>query len=155
MENSREIHLSDSLYITTLNTNMKVIDTFSVKKWFSPALSISSSTKLKNRDFYLGGKITSNKNFDLHVLIEEKKKPDSSAIQIIHLITTKKDGNYIAAFKAAINGNRKSTSYYTAAWLLKDFDIVQDQKITTATASLADITHYKINTGGRFILNSN
>ncbi len=134
---------------------MSPVDTITVKKWFSQVLSGSQNSKLKNRDFFLAGKITSNENFDLYILVEDKKKADTSVMQVVHLVTTKKDGHYIASFKAAITGSKKKSSYNTFSWLYKGFNIVQDSKITTSTASLTDVTQYKINNTGRFIMSSN
>lgn len=134
---------------------MKQIDSFTVKKWFAPVLAASQTVKLKNREFHLAGKITSNEHFDLHILIEDKKKADSTTMQVVHLVTTKKDGSYIASFRAAVTGTKKKSSYYTSSWLYKGFNIVQDSKITTSTASMADVTQYKINNTGRFIMSSN
>ncbi|MBL7746384.1 MAG: hypothetical protein JNM19_03055 [Chitinophagaceae bacterium] len=155
LENNTEISFQDSLLITNLGSDRKTIDTFTVKKWFLPALSGSQDVKLKNRNFFLAGKITTNDHFDLHVLVEDKKKEDSTVLQIVHLVTTRKDGSYISAFKAAVTGTKKKSNYYTSSWLYKGFSIVQDSKIVTSTASLADVTQYKINKSGRFIMYSN
>jgi hypothetical protein len=155
LEKATEITLTDSLQVSNLNTGINPIDTATVKKWFSPVLFASQTMKLKNRDFYLAGKITSKENFDLLMLVENKKRTDSNGIRIIHLVTTKKDGSYISSFKAAISGTKKKSSYNTSSWLYKEFNIVQDSKITTSTASLADINKYKISNSGRFIMYSN
>jgi hypothetical protein len=154
LENTIEIELSDSLFLSAINGEMKAVDSFTVKKWFAPALTGSPAIKLKNKDYYQAGKITCNDNFDLHVLVENRKKTDSSGIQVIHLITTKKEGTYISSFKAAITGTKKKSSYNTSSWLYKGFNIIQDSRITTSTASLADVTQYKINNTGRFIMYS-
>jgi hypothetical protein len=154
LEKTPEISLSDSLFVTTLNREMKSVDTLTAKKWFSPILFASQTVKLKNRDFFMAGKITSNENFDLHVFVENKKRADSSSIQIVHLVTTRKDGVYISSFKAAVTGTKKKSSYNTSCWLYKGMNLVQDSKITTSTSSMADVTQYKINNTGRFIMYS-
>lgn len=150
-----EINLNDSLLLSSFDKSINPVDTTTVKKWFSQVLSGSQNSKLKNRDFFLAGKITSNENFDLYILVEDKKKADTSVMQVVHLVTTKKDGHYIASFKAAITGTKKRSSYNTSSWLYKGFNIVQDSKIITSTASLADVTQYRINNTGRFIMSSN
>jgi hypothetical protein len=156
LDRNEEIELTDSLFVTTLNKKMVEVDSITVRKWFSPVLTYSQNGKLKNRDFFLAGKITSYQNFDLFVLVEEKKnKNDSSAMQVVHLITTHKDGVYISSFKAAVTGTKKKSNYNTSSWLFKDLNIVQNSKIITSTASMADITQYKITNTGRFIMYSN
>jgi hypothetical protein len=156
LSHSAEIQVSDSLFVTSLSTKMNEVDTNTVKKWFSPVLSFTQSGKVKNRDFYLAGKITGNPLFDLHVLVEDKKnKNDSSTLQVIHLVTTHKDGSYISSFKAAVTGSKKKTNYITSSWIYKDLNIVLNSRITTSSTLMADIAQYKITSNGRFIMHSN
>jgi hypothetical protein len=156
LANNEEIHVSDSLFITSLSQKMNKLDSTAVKKWFYQVLSISQTGKLKNRDFFLAGKMTGNPQFDLHVLVEDKKnKKDSFSVQVIHLVTTHKDGAYISSFKAAVTGAKKKSSYNISSWIYKDLNIVQNSRITTSTASMADIAQYKITSSGRFMMYSN
>lgn len=153
---NEEITVSDSLLVTTLSQKKSEVDSATVKKWFSNILSFSQSGKLKNRDFYMAGKITSNIQFDLHVVVEDKKnKNDSSTMQVIHLVTTHKDGSYISSFKAAVTGSKKKANYITSSWIYKDLNIVLNSRITTSSTLMADIAQYKITSNGRFIMHAN
>jgi hypothetical protein len=147
-----EVQLSDSLHIKAESLQKKLIDSNVVKKWFSPLLGSGNNSRLKNRNYYLAGKITSNEIFNLLVLMEKKKKTDSASVQVIYLVTTKKDGTYIASIEAAVAGTKKKTSYNTSSWLYKDYRVVLDSKMTVNDKSYNDLSNYKINKGGRFIL---
>ena len=147
-----EVYVSDSLHINAAPRQKNLLDSLSVKKWFSSVLGTARNNRLKNRNYYMVGKITTNTNFDLLVLLEEKKRSDSTSMQVAYLITTKKDGTYIASIEAAVAGIRRKSSYNTTSWLYKDYKITLDSKIKVNQTSFDDITSYKINGGGRFIL---
>ena len=148
----REVELKDSLHIDTLPQTIAPLDSMTVKKWFSPVLGFTKNNRLKNRNYYLAGKITTHDKFDLLVLVEEKKKTDSNSVQVVYLISTKKDGSYIAYIEAAVGGTRKKSNYNISSWLYKDYKIVLDSKISVNEKSYDDMISYKINGGGRFIL---
>lgn len=149
---SEEVQLSDSMHINASLNRAHLLDTTTVKKWFSFILPDAANNRLKNRGYFLSGKITANENFDLLLLLEEKKRNDSNSVRVVHLITTKKDGTYIASIEAAVAGIRKKSSYSTSSWLYKDNKIVLDSRMTVNEKSFDDLTNYKINGGGRFIL---
>lgn len=150
-----EITLTDSLSISGLDKEMVKLDSNTVKQWFTPVFSSSQSIKFKKRDYYLAGKITGSQHFDLLVLVEDKRRGDSSGYKVIHLVTTKKDGSYIASLKAAVSGTKKQSNYNTSAWLYKGLNIIQYSKIITSTTSMANITNYRINNTGRFLMYNN
>jgi hypothetical protein len=152
LKSTQEVWLSDSLYINTDPQQKNILDSSTVKKWFSTILPGTGTNRLKNRNYYLTGKITSNDKFNILVLLEEKKRSDSNSVQVVYLITTKKDGTYIASLEAAISGIRKKSSYNTSSWLYKDNKLVLGSKITVNEKSYDDLTSYKINSGGRFLL---
>ncbi len=152
LKNTQEVQLSDSLHINGKPLQKKLLDSVTVKKWFSNVLPGTINNRLKNRNYYLTGKITGNDHFNMLVLLEEKKRSDSTSVQVVYLITTKKDGTYIASIEAAITGIRKKSSYNTSSWLYKDNKVVLDSRITVNEKSYDDVTSYKINGGGRFIL---
>ncbi len=153
-----EVELTDSLHINATPSQMSLLDSSVVKKWFAPLLGLTKNNRLKNRNYYLAGKITGNENFDLLVLLEEKKKTDSprdsagNSVQVVHLISTKKDGHYIASIEAAATGLKKRSNYSISSWLYKDYKLVLDSKISVNEKSYDDMTSYMINRGGRFIL---
>ena len=155
LRSTEEIQLTDSLLIDAGQWKLKRLDTVDVKKWFAPILGSANNNRLKNRGYYLAGKITSSNSFDLLVLLEEKRKGDTASVQVIYLISLKKDGQYIASLEAAVSGTKKKSSYNTSSWLYKDFKVLKDSKITINDKSLNDLAVYKINGGGRFILYPN
>ncbi|MEO6612273.1 MAG: hypothetical protein ABIT05_06030 [Chitinophagaceae bacterium] len=149
-----EVELIDSLHIDETFPQVSQLDSMQVKKWFSPILGSTKNNRLRNRNYFLAGKITTNDNFDLLVLMEEKKKiTDSSNVQVVYLISTKKDGTYIASLEAAVAGIKKRSSYNTSSWLYKDNKIVLDSKLLINNEiSYDDMVSYRINGRGRFIL---
>ena len=150
-----EVQLSDSLQINAAIRQNNFLDTLTVKKWFSRLLGSGNNNRLKNRGYALTGKITANEVFDVLVLLEKKKKTDSSSVQVVYLITTKKDGTYIASLEAAIEGTRKTSTYNTSSWLYSDYRIVQNSKILVNQQPYTEFIRYKINKAGRFILSPN
>ena len=135
---------------------MNRLDSSTIKNWFPQLLPSSANNRLRNRSYYLAGKITSSSNFDLLIVLEEKKKADSTISQVVYLITNKKDGAYIASLEIPITGaSKRKSSFSTSSWLYKDYKIVQDSKITVNQRSYADLKKYRINGSGRFILSPN
>jgi hypothetical protein len=151
LANTSEVTVIDSLVLDSGSENISKIDSLTMRKWFSAVLS-SGPNKFKNKTYYLIGKITTNENFDLVMVQEEKRKNDTVSIRVTYLVSTKKNGDYIASLKAVVNGTRKKTGYNISSCLYKGNMIVQDSRIVTAEESFNDMTHYKINSGGRFIL---
>ena len=157
LQTTEEVQLGDSLQIDAVQWKLRRLDSVDVKKWFSPILGTTTNNRLKNRGYYLGGKFTTNKNFDLLVLLEEKKKKDTSnsAVQVIYFITTKKDGKFIASLEVAVTGVKKKTTYNTTSWLYRDFKILKDSEFIINEKPFNDLAVYKISGGGRFILYPN
>lgn len=151
LENTKEIDLTDSLQFDTTPEEVTAIDSLTVKKWFPQVLPATANNKFKNRAFSLVGKITSNSNFDLLVLLEEKRRSDSTGTQVTYLISVKKTGDYIASLRAAVGGSKKKTAYNISSCLYKDYKIVQDSRITINNKPMNDMAYYKINSGGRFV----
>ena len=65
---TEEVYVSDSLHINAAPRQRNLLDSMSVKKWFSPVLGTTRNNRIKNRNYYMAGKITINANFDLLVL---------------------------------------------------------------------------------------
>jgi hypothetical protein len=147
-----EIIFTDSLLINAHIKEIPALDSSTVSKWFNAVLPAGSKNRLRNRTYGLVGKITAQTNFDLFVLLEEKIRTDSSGVQVVYFITMKKDGQFIAKLEAAVNGEKKHSGYNISSLLCKDYKIVQDSRITVNDKSYTDLTYYKINGGGRFIL---
>ena len=152
---ANEVNLADSISINNTAWQLNPLDSSAIRRWFSQLLPSTANNRLKNRSYYLAGKITSGNNFDLLIVLEEKKKADSTVSQVVYLVTSKKDGTYIASLDIAVTGTRKKSSFTTSSWLYKDYKIVQDSKITVNQKSYADLKQYRINTAGRFILYPN
>ena len=151
----REVELSDSLHINIKSDQLYRMDSLAVKKWFFPLLGSISNNRLKNRSYYLTSKMTSNPKFNILAILEQKKKSDTISSQVVYLVTTKKDGTYIASIKAAIAGNKKRSSYNSTAWIYKDYKVVLDSKMIINEKEYADMSNYRINGTGRFILYPN
>jgi hypothetical protein len=120
-----ELRLTDSLQINAGRSEFKTLDSNSVKQWFSRLLPSGSHNRL------------------------------TASVQVVYLVSTKKDGSYISSLEVAVTGNRKRSFYNISSWLYKDYQIVQDNQIIVNEKSYGDMTYYKINGGGRFILASN
>lgn len=155
LQSVSELRLTDSVQINAGQGEMKLLDTNSVKKWFSRLLPSGSNNRLKNRSYCLTGKITSHSNFDLLLVQEQKQKDDTASVQVVYLVSTKKDGTYISSLEVAVTGIRKRSFYNISSRLYKDYQIVQDNQIIVNEKSYGDMSYYKINGGGRFILSSN
>ena len=155
LQSVKEIQLGDSLHIDLLHSRHEALDSNSMKQWFFPMLGGTNNNRLKNRAYYLNGKITSNPNFNLLVILEEKKKNDTLTSQVVYLVTTRMNGTYIASLKAAISGNKKRSSYNTSSWLYSDYKVVMDSKMVINDKSYYDLSNYRINRTGRFILYPN
>ena len=154
LASTKEIRLTDSLCFNFSSNDLTVLDSMTTKRWFPQILS-AGANKFKNKTYALTGKISTGNNFDLLVLLEEKKRSDSTGIVITYLVSMKKNGEYISSLKAAVSGTKKKTGYNITSWLYKDLKLVQDSKITVNDQSYDDLTYYKINNGGRFIIYTN
>jgi hypothetical protein len=151
---TREISVEDSVRFDTMLEDQIVIDSLTVKKWFPQILSVTANNKFKHKKYSLGGKITTNEQFDLLILLEEKNRPDSSGIQVTYLVSTKKSGDYIASLKAAVTGTKKKSGYNISSRMSRDFKIIQDSHIITNNQSYDEMAFYRISRFGRFILSS-
>ena len=154
LASTKEIRLPDSLCFDFTAEEITPLDSVTTKKWF-PQLLSAGANKFKNKTYGLMGKISSGNNFDLLVVLEEKKRADSSGIAITYLVSMKKTGEYISSLKAAVAGTKKKTGYNISSWLYKDLKLVQDAKITVNDQLYDDLTYYKINNSGRFIIYTN
>jgi hypothetical protein len=155
VSSTNEVSLNDSLHIDSISWEIKLMDSSVVRKWFAGLLPNAINNRLKNRNYYLAGKITSHNNFDLLLVLEEKKRADSNTVQVVYFVTFRKDGTYISSLEAAVSGNRKKSSYNTSSWLYKDYKIVKDSRMVINQKNYDDVASYKISGSGRFILYSN
>ncbi|MEO7394929.1 MAG: hypothetical protein ABIU11_08270, partial [Chitinophagaceae bacterium] len=148
LNSTKEINITDSISINKNQWLALRLDTNLVKKWFRQILPSTPNNRLKNRAYYLAGKITSNPIFNILVVLEEKRQTDSTNSRIVYLFTTKKDGTYISSLETIVIGNRKKSIFSTASWLYWDNRIVQDYKITLNQKIYADLRKYKLNKTG-------
>lgn len=147
-----EVPLTDSLLLNAVEIKTNPLDTFTIKKWFSIALSTNNTNRLKNRDYYLTGKITQNSSFDLLVIVEEKKRTDMTGMQVVYLVSIKKDGSYISSLEVAVTGLKNNSNYNTSSKLYANNQLKLNTKFNINDSSYADVTTYKINQSGRFLL---
>jgi len=154
LSGTKEIRITDSLNFSAAPDETISLDSVTVTKWF-PQLLSTGANKFKNKTYSLLGKITTEDKFDMLLLLEDKKRTDSSEIQVTYLITTKKNGDYIASIKAAVTGTKKKSGYFynISSCLYSDLKIVQDSRImTNNNLSYNDMVSYRISNGGRFII---
>jgi hypothetical protein len=149
-----EISINDSLEITTDGWHLKRLDSLDVKKWFAPLLGTTTNNRLKNRSYFLAGKITINPDYDILLMLEEKKK-DTTGVEVIHLITTKKGGQYISSKEIAVSGMRKKTNYNTSSWMYPGMRFRKTSNYTINGEPKYETENYNINPHGRFILSIN
>src|SRR5688572_10595191 len=102
-----EIEVKDSLQITTESWMLHRLDSNNIKKWFRPLIGATNNNRLRNRSYFLAGKITTMPAYDLLFMLEEKRKEDTVEIKVIHFITIKKTGQYISDVEAAVSGTKK------------------------------------------------
>jgi hypothetical protein len=145
-----DIEIKDSLPLTTENWTLQRIDSNDVKKWFRAIIGTGINNRLKNRSYFLAGKISSHPSFDILFILEEKKKSDS--VQVMHLITTKNSGQYISSLEVAVNGNKRQSVYNTSSTLFPDFTLRKNELMTIGDKSLLNIENYRITDNGRFML---
>ena len=152
LKNISEVQMTDSLLLNAIELQAEPLDTFSIKKWFALALSTNNTNRLKNRNYYLTGKITYNNNFDLLVVVEQKKKADVTGMQVVYLVSTKKNGSYISSLEVAVAGTKNNSNFNTTSLLYKDNKLKLDRKFVANDSSYADVNVYKITKTGRFLL---
>jgi hypothetical protein len=150
VSSANEIDIKDSLQLTTENWTLQRIDSNDVKKWFRAIIGTGINNRLKNRSYFLAGKISSHPSFDILFILEEKKKSDS--VQVMHLITTKNSGQYISSLQVAISGNKRQSVYNTSSTLFRDFTLRKNELITLSDKTLLNIENYRITDNGRFML---
>jgi hypothetical protein len=155
LSNVKELVYTDSLHFSLLDTDTIALDTSAVKKYFSAILP-NGTGKFKNRTYALLGKITGTRSFDLVVLLEDKRRADSSGISVVYLVSLKRSGEYISNLKVAVNGTKKKSGsgYDISSILYKGNKIIQDSKIRTHDQLYDDVTYYRIISGGRFVLDA-
>lgn len=152
LESTQEITIQDSLEMHTTNWEVLRLDSTDVKKYFSPVLSSVTNNRLKNRSYYLTGKITGNPGFNIFLILEEKKKTDTTETRVLYIVTTKKEGKYISNLEAAVSGTKKRSNYDTYSLLYPDMIIRKNSKITVNEESLISKETYRIINSGRFVL---
>lgn len=152
LRSAEEVPVTDSLLLSAVEINTSPLDSITIKKWFSHALSVANTNRLKNRDYFLTGKITTNTNFDLLVVVEQKRKTDATGTQVVYLVSMKKDGGYISSLEVAVSGIKSKSTYYTSSRLYKDNRLYLDTKFNLNDSLYADYSVYNINQNGRFLL---
>jgi len=149
-----ELKLQDSLAVSAISPSSDALDSLTLRTHFFPVLASGTSKelKLKNRLFYLAGKFTGQSHYDLLLLVEDKRKEDSTVLRTVYVVSTKKDGTYIASLKAAMAGTKKKTNYQVQAWLYPGMIIRQYSQLVANKASMDDHAVYHVSNTGRFIL---
>lgn len=147
---TQELSVGDSLHLEELNEGVR-LDTSLAKKFFSPILS-SGNNRFKNRFYTCLGRITDHENFDLFLVLEDRRRADSSSMATTYLVSLKKSGDHIASQKVLVTGTKKRSGYNIQSTLYKDNRIFIDTKIITGERIFEEVENYRITKNGRFIL---
>ncbi len=145
-----EIKLTDSLYFKQYPETFIELDSNMIKAAFSPLYHLTDKKNGGKIFWSLAGKISTNCNFDLLLLIEKNQNKDTIFFNTLHLISMSKEGEYIASFGLIINRNTKLSSYNTSSALYKNLTIVQKTKITANERRFACTNEYRITEDGFF-----
>lgn len=152
LQTAEELALTDSVLIDASQTPRNLLDSMMVKTWLSNLLPSTPNNRLKRRNYYLTAKVTSHQKFDLLLVQEEKKEKDSTDAEVLYLVSLKKDGTFIASMEASITGAKRNSVYNTRSWLYPGYQVHLLSHMTVNKKSYEDQLRYKINNGGRFIL---
>lgn len=150
-----EIGIKDSLQVTTESWTVQRLDSTDVKKWFRPLLGSGMNNRLRNRSYFIAGKISSNPVYDLLFILEEKRKGDSVENKVLHFLTTKKSGNYISDVEVAVTGSKKRSTYETVTTLYPGLRFRKSTTIIAGETNYSENSVYQVNNTGRFILSIN
>lgn len=155
LNQSTELTFEDSLNITIDFPGKKSLDSITVKNLFPPLYQQPGSF-WKNTSYWLAGKITGFKNYNLILIYEENEGTDSSYLKSVYLVTLKKEGaflyNLAGAWKRARSVSKSSVG---EAWFYKkDQKLVIKSKMRTGDKESESRNEYKIDQSGNFISQS-
>ncbi len=153
LNNTKELTVGDSLRLDELSDGTKLDSSFA-KRFFSPLLSTGNSP-FKNRIYTCLGRITDHEYYDLFMVMEDRRRADSTGMTTSYLVTLKKTGDYISSQKVAVTGTKKKTGYNIRSTLFKENRIYIDSKIKTGEKFFEEVENYRITKTGRFILTEN
>ncbi len=153
LNNTRELAVGDSLRLDELTGGIKLDSSFA-KRFFQPLLSTGNSP-FKNRTYLCLGRITDHENYDLYIIMEDRRRADSTGMTTSYLVTLKKTGGYISSQKVAVTGTKKKTGYNIRSTLFKENRIYIDSRITTGEKYFEEEENYRITKTGRFMLVEN
>jgi hypothetical protein len=136
-----EISISDSILINYITLAKTDLDKTTAESFFK---LIYPNEKQANQEveYFVAGKITSHKDFDILLLCTEKTTTtrytidweptslDYSIIKELYFVLLDKEGNYKNNFLGAMNYEtinylQKNTKRKISSWIYKDFKIVQ------------------------------
>jgi hypothetical protein len=147
-----EITVADSLEVQTANWKSIRMDSTDVKKYFSPLLGSITNNRLKNRSYFLLGKISSEPLFNVFLVLEEKKRSDTTETRVLYAVTTKKDGKFISSLELAVTGPKKKTNYDTHSCIYPGLVIRKQSSLNVNDETLTSSEIYKVLNSGRFVL---
>ena len=147
---TRELVIKDSLQLDKLSNGYK-LDTANMKRFFAPLIS-SGNNPFKNRFYTCLGRICDHENFDIFIVMEERRRADSSGMNSTYMVTLKKTGEYISSQKVAVSGTKKRSGYNIRSTLYRDNRVFIDSKIVTGEKVFEEAENYQISKTGRFLM---
>ncbi len=146
-----EIELADSLVFNDYPVNAVTLDSNEVRNTFRQLYHKTGNTWGTTVSWWLAGKITRYKNYDLLLLVEKNEGSDGICFNTVHLVSMSKGGEYIAALGLYINRNNSITRYTASSLLFKDLSIIQNTRIYASSKNFGGRNEYRINDAGMFI----
>ena len=141
LKTTAEISITDSILINYFSLKKTVLDNPTAESFFKLIYPKEKQGDPK-AGYFVAGKITSHKDFDILLLCSEKTTTtrysnelamipgDPSIIKELYFVLLDKDGNYKNDFLAAmnyeaVNDLQKTTIRNISSWIFKDLKIVQ------------------------------
>ena len=141
LKTTAEISITDSILINYFSLKKTVLDNPTAESFFKLIYPKEKQGDPK-AGYFVAGKITSHKDFDILLLCSEKTTTtrysnelamipgDPSIIKELYFVLLDKDGNYKNDFLAAmnyeaVNDLQKTTIRNISSWIYKDLKIVQ------------------------------
>lgn len=152
LNQSMELTFTDSLNITIDFPGKRPLDSITVKNLFPPLYQQPGSF-WRSTSYWLAGKITSFKNYNLILIYQENEGTDSSSLKSVYLVTLKKEGaflyNLAVAWKRVRSASKSSAG---EAWLYKkDAQLIIKSKLRTGDRESESRNEYKIDQSGNFV----
>ena len=154
LKTAAEISIKDSILINYFFLKKTALDKPTAESFFKLIYPNEKQVDQKAK-YFVAGKITSHKDFDILLLCTEKIVKDLSEVgssyqsfdyEELHFVLLDKEGNYKNDFLGAMNyetvnflQKNRRTERKISSWIYKDFKIIQqiEAEIRTATLTIS------------------